>query len=296
MRLALVTQRDLPEWEVDDRPFHAALASHGIEAVQEIWDDPEVAWGAYDGVLLRTVWDYFEKAPAFLAWSEEVAAESRLWNPVPVLRWNHDKRYLRELESVGFAIAPTEWFEADASDIEERLRARAWERALLKPAVGATSIGTLRFQVDAAGMAKAKQQLSRQLRDCAQFVQQYQSSVETLGELSAIFLAGQFSHGIRKLPVSGDYRTQDDHGAKDEPYVIDSLELSVAKRLLRYVEERFELEEPLLYARVDWLRGAGGELLLNELELIEPSLFFRHSPRAAESLARELLRRLSESL
>jgi hypothetical protein len=34
----------------------------------------------------------------------------------------------------------------------------------------------------------------------------------------------------------------------------------------------------LLYARVDMLWGDKGELYLTELELIEPSLFFRHGP------------------
>jgi hypothetical protein len=37
------------------------------------------------------------------------------------------------------------------------------------------------------------------------------------------------------------------------------------------------------------LRGADGELVLNELELIEPSLFFRRQPTAGHALAQALL-------
>jgi hypothetical protein len=44
----------------------------------------------------------------------------------------------------------------------------------------------------------------------------------------------------------------------------------------------------LAYARVDWLLTARGPLLI-ELELVEPCLFFRHGPGAAEALADELL-------
>ena len=39
------------------------------------------------------------------------------------------------------------------------------------------------------------------------------------------------------------------------------------------------------------LRDAEGQLRLIELELVEPSLFFRHGPGAAEVLAEGLLRR-----
>jgi hypothetical protein len=49
---------------------------------------------------------------------------------------------------------------------------------------------------------------------------------------------------------------------------------------------------PLLYARVDLLRDDAGRWVLNELEVVEPSLFFRHGPEAAHTLARALLLRL----
>jgi len=49
---------------------------------------------------------------------------------------------------------------------------------------------------------------------------------------------------------------------------------------------------PLLYARVDFLRDDDGRLRLSELELVEPSLFFRHAPHAADMLADALLARV----
>ncbi len=88
------------------------------------------------------------------------------------------------------------------------------------------------------------------------------------------------------LPVPGDYRVQDDFGASDEPYTLDAAELALGREIVGLVQER------LLYARVDFLRDDQGQLRLNELELVEPSLFFRHAPRAAEQLARVLLRAL----
>ena len=49
-------------------------------------------------------------------------------------------------------------------------------------------------------------------------LQPYYSSVETEGEFSLIFFNGQWSHGVQKVPVSGDYRVQDDYGARDYPW------------------------------------------------------------------------------
>jgi hypothetical protein len=44
------------------------------------------------------------------------------------------------------------------------------------------------------------------------------------------------------------------------------------------------VEEPLTYARVDLVHGAGGPMVI-ELELIEPELFLGLEPAAAPRLA-----------
>ena len=67
--LALATCATVPDWEVDDRPFHAALLERGIVAPQIVWDDPSADWSAFDAVLIRTTWDYQEKRDAFVAWA-----------------------------------------------------------------------------------------------------------------------------------------------------------------------------------------------------------------------------------
>ena len=46
-----------------------------------------------------------------------------------------------------------------------------------------------------------------------------------------------------------------------------------------------------LYARVDFVRDGGGFRLM-ELELVEPELFFRFHPPAADTLARALAEKL----
>ena len=121
----------------------------------------------------------------------------------------------------------------------------------------------------------------------------YQASVETEGEISVIFFDGQPSHAVRKIPVPGDYRVQDDFGATDQPEPLTSELVSAASDALRCAENILALDKgELLYGRADFLLDAQGRLCLNELELVEPSLFFRHDARSPARLADAIARRL----
>jgi glutathione synthase/RimK-type ligase-like ATP-grasp enzyme len=266
----------VPAWEVDDRPFHAALASRGIDAPQIVWDDPSADWSAVDAVLIRTTWDYQEKRDAFVAWAESIKPPVSLFNPAGIIRWNTHKSYLRDLEARGVPIIPTEWLaRRTRPDIASLCRQRGWQRAFLKPCVGATSRETLRFD---AGDPLAQQHADRLLAEEDVMLQPYLSRVETEGELSAVFIDGELTHGVRKVPLPGDYRVQDDFGAKD--FAIAFPDVALATRAV----EAAAVGQRLLYARADFIKSDNG-LQLTELELVEPSLFFRHSLNAADRLA-----------
>lgn len=282
MKLALATCATVPDWEVDDRAFHAAFARRGVAASQQVWDDPAVDWSAFDAVLIRTTWDYQEKRDAFVAWAERVPVP--LYNPAGIVRWNTHKSYLRDLEKRGVPIVPTEWLaRGTIPDIAMLCRRRGWKRAFLKPCVGATARETLRFD---AGDPVAQAHAARLLAHEDLMLQPYLSRVETEGELSAIFIDGELTHAVRKVPVTGDYRVQDDFGAKD--YLIEFPDVPLAMRTLAAVGQT------VLYGRADFLIADHG-LQLIELELVEPSLFFRHGPHAADRLADAVAARSSEN-
>ncbi|HXD74790.1 MAG TPA: hypothetical protein VN628_13675 [Vicinamibacterales bacterium] len=262
----------MPSWEVDDRPFHDALRARGIPFIEAVWDDPAVDWPSFDAVLIRTTWDYQEKRDAFVAWAGRLPVP--LHNPIDIVGWNTHKSYLRDLEARGVPIVPTEWLARGTSpDIASLCADRGWARAFLKPCVGATSRETLRF---AAGDPAAQRHADRLLAREDLMLQPYLSRVETEGEMSAIFIEGELTHAVRKVPVPGDYRVQDDFGANDYP--IEFPDVPLARAAIDAVGRR------LLYARADFLRSDEG-LQLTELELVEPSLFFRHGRHAADRLA-----------
>ena len=145
-----------------------------------------------------------------------------------------------------------------------------------------TPRNSIRF--DVSKLDRAEAHLERLLPNEAMLLQPYLSRVESEGEGSVIFVDGELTHAVRKLPVPGDYRVQDDFGASDEPWLLSDAEAELARRVVDCVGQ------PLLYARVDFLRDDAGELRVNELELVEPSLFFRHGPHAAPLLAKTLMR------
>jgi glutathione synthase/RimK-type ligase-like ATP-grasp enzyme len=289
MKIALASCLELPGWERDDHPFHDALTSQGVTYTIHPWEDSSVKWEDYDACLIRTTWNYQVNLEKFLAWAEEVSQKTKLLNPYPVIHWNSHKSYLKDLEAKGAPVLPTKWLSQGGKyDVKDLLADWDVERAFLKPAVGATARETLRFHVhDEAGLGQAQAHIERLVPDEDLLLQPYYKSVETFGELSLLFFGGELSHSVRKIPIPGDYRVQDDHGAKDEPYAPEPEFVELGREIL----SRMDVEP--LYARIDFLTADDGSRRVNELELIEPSLFFRHSKRAPGMLVQALLKSVS---
>jgi glutathione synthase/RimK-type ligase-like ATP-grasp enzyme len=256
----------------------------GIEAAQVAWDDPLVNWKGFDACLIRTTWDYTQRPQEFLAWVNYVSTQCTLYNPAHLVEWNLHKSYLRDLERKGVEIVPTVWLERGTCvDLADLIGKVGWRRGFLKPAIGATARETLRFDVDTEGLQRAQRAVNRLLGEEDLLLQPYLERVEREGEISAIFVDGQLSHMVRKIPVAGDYRVQDDFGASDEPYSFSPKERELACAAVAAIGEA------VLYARTDFLRDDDGAFRLTELEIVEPSLFFRHCAEAARRLAEALV-------
>jgi hypothetical protein len=180
-----------------------------------------------------------------------------------------------------------------ADELRAWCEERGWSRAFLKPVVAANAMGTLRFNSQSPhDLAEAQAHLAQWLPKVGMIMQPYYEGVEAEGELSMIFFEGELSHGVQKVPVGGDYRVQDDHGASDHPWTPPEAWVEQAQSLISSLSALVGCEPPL-YARFDCLRGEGDLPHLIELEMIEPSLFFRHDERAASRLAEAIVRRLT---
>jgi hypothetical protein len=277
-RVALASCDPFPPVADDEGALVRALARRGVEVVTPAWD-AGFDWAGCDLVLLRTTWDYQTRAAAFMAWCERVAALTRLEHPLPVVRWNIDKRYLAALAGQGVRIADTTWL-LPGDPPPAHLPARGF----VKPIVGANAFATLRLGPDDHAALAAHRAAHP---DLGFMLQPYLATVEDEGELSAIVIAGRYTHGVRKVPAAGDYRVQEDWGAADHAHDFSAGERALVESIVATAEALVGAR--LVYARADFLRAPDGGLVLNELEVIEPCLFFRHGPDSAERLAAALL-------
>jgi len=282
--IALVSARAARGLDEDLAPLLAALDGAGLDAAVADWDDPEVDWTGFRLALLRSTWDYAERFAEFLAWAERTARLTTLINPPPVIRWNTDKHYLRDLARAGVPTVPTRFVEPGeraAQALEGFLRAGIAEW-VVKPAVGAGSRDAARY---VSGEDRAASDHIERLLHAGRSVllQPYLGQIDLHGETALIYLAGRFSHAIRKGPLlrRGSAPTDALFAAEQiTPRMPGADELLVAERALAALP----FAAPL-YARVDLIRSEDVEPCLLELELTEPSLFFAHAPGAAGRLA-----------
>jgi O-ureido-D-serine cyclo-ligase len=76
------------------------------------------------------------------------------------------------------------------------------------------------------------------------------------------------------------------------PRDADDDERAVASAALAAAGVHLQLNRPLLYARIDVIRGADGAPIVLELELCEPSLNLPFTDHGAERFARAIAGRL----
>ncbi|MBL0177433.1 MAG: hypothetical protein IPP94_19695 [Ignavibacteria bacterium] len=282
--LALVTCDAYPDLYEDDLLLVDALEQLGIESIPAIWSDAAVDWTIFDALVIRTTWDYFERAEEFRAWLEaRIAAGALLCNAGDILRWNFDKRYLQDLEAAGVPLVPTICIaRGERADVAELARARGWEEIVVKPTISGGAYRTYRFLVKNA--ADHAQEIDETLADCGVLVQPFLPEIFN-GELSLLFFDGVFSHAVRKRPAPGEYRVQFTFGGTNEVAEVSPELVAQARACV--------LAAPSLpvYARVDGVIK-DGQFLLMELEVFEPLLFLAAHPEAPERFARAVRGRL----
>ncbi|GGM94863.1 ATP-grasp domain-containing protein [Streptomyces fuscichromogenes] len=283
-RIALATYDPgaAPSKDRDLPVLLAALTAAGAQAVARPWDDPEVEWGAHDLVVLRSTWDYSWRTEQFLPWVERVGKATRIANPVEVVRWNADKRYLGDLAAAGVPVVPTRYL-APGDPVE----LPSDRDFVVKPTFGAGARFAARYTPDEHGTAV--RHLARMHEEgLTAMVQPYVRGIDVSGERALQFFGGRLLHASRKRAVLTPGTAYDaDKVAHPElrPWPPTEAELAVAERALAAVPDAPEL----LYARVDLVDGADGQPQVMELELVEPNLFLFLHPGSADAVAAEIL-------
>jgi glutathione synthase/RimK-type ligase-like ATP-grasp enzyme len=282
-RLALITWSGLPRGAESERLMLPHLAAAGVETEIADWRSTDLDFSKFDLIVLRSCWDYHLRVAEFIDWLQRVAQATPVLNAVDTVLWNYNKFYLREVEALGIEIAPTIFVNHVEALGAEQATIRSWQKIVVKPAISASAHNTR--LMDGAPWS-AEHELVR-IMNGPFLVQQFIPEIQDHGEISFVYIDGEYSHAALKRPAVGDFRVQQEHGGSMELFHPDSFLLAQANEIVAKVAQVRES----LYCRIDTV-ARDGRLVLMELELIEPELFLGLAEGAAEIFAKAIVKRM----
>lgn len=285
--------------DVDLPLQEAAFATAGIELVHAPWDDASVAWNSFDLVVVRSPWNYVDRLDEFREWLAACEGLTQFHNPVALIEWNMDKRYLADLSARGVPIVPTTFVDAIDEFPEAALSVGSPE-IVVKPTVSAGSRLTGRFtRDDPAATALAIAILAKGF---TVMVQPFATRIDTEGEIGTVLFDGLRSHSFHKAAVlaesgalvGGEYREEITAVVAPDD-VLEVVEAaSAAVGAIARDRGWLRPEEELLYGRYDVIRLDDGTPALLEAELFEPCFFLPTDLDAVDRFVEAVRRRLRD--
>lgn len=280
----------MPEMLPYDHIIIKKLNEEGIYTKVFLWDeliDDIKKLEEYDLVLLRTIWDYYKKVDTFMVFLEKLERlDVRVLNPVDIVRWNMDKKYLLQLQEEGFDIIPS-IFSFNNEDIFDQALEHGWKKMILKPMISAGSYHT--YVIENNEREKFMDYKSQLFVNRPYMLQEFIPEISE-GEISTITLTSPgesaedgFSYSVTKVPKKGDYRVQFNFGGVYNLGKVDP----VINKISHLITSRFN--NRLLYQRLDGI-WRNNKFLIMELELIEPDLYFNYSDAALDRFVNNLIK------
>ncbi|CAK9028472.1 Cycloserine biosynthesis protein DcsG [Durusdinium trenchii] len=299
----------LPGGAEDDQLVRNLLAErYGVEAEFVVWDeiDPDEQQQElqrFDAFVPRSTWDYHLKPAAFKTLLRRLAEAGVVpLQPLPLILWSTDKRYLVSLRDAGIPVIRTRFVDSEevtsGGSLATILAAEGFgpdDRVVLKPCVSASSFKTILFT--AKHSDKHEEDLVEILKHSSAMLQPFVQEITTEGELSLVFMNGKLGHVIVKRPAAGDFRVQEEHGGYQVEVPEPDAELvGAARKVVEHVTKVFN--EVPLYVRVDGVRCTEEVFRVMELEAVEPALFLNLMPNATgpEQLAQAIADKLKAKI
>lgn len=276
---------DAFEHDLQVAALRPEMEAAGMELREIEWRASDQSFDDIKLVLIGTAWDYQDHETEFLAKIDSLAERGiTVCNSPELVRWNSRKTYLRELAEANAATIPTQWHErVTREDLSSAFTRFDTDRLVVKRQVGANAEGQHVFS--AADTFPLNWSLEMPV-----MVQPFLPAIGETGEISFLFIDGQFCHAVIKRPADGDYRVQSDYGGSEESYDPPEGECASAKAIVDALPHGTPL-----YARIDMVRGNEGALLLMEAELIEPFLYPKQGRELGRRMAAGIVRRLADT-
>jgi hypothetical protein len=256
-KLLFITDANHPRLQPGDTVLAKVFHEHGYQVLPFPWDGPSPLPLPGSTLLFRSCWNYHMHIKAFTDWLADLKKNNiRTHNSLALVEWNLHKHYLLELGNKRVNIIPTRIL-TDAYSLQDMLHETGWADFVIKPSVGATSIGFERFSLET--IKQALHHIEHLLLSSSVLVQPYITGTE----YRMVYINRTFSHGL--VNIGNRFSLTSD---------LPGEMVLAGKQVLELIEG------PLLYARVDMLLD-GNQFRLLEVELIEPTLYFDLYPPSA---------------
>lgn len=264
-----------------------ALKEKNLSVVKKDWNDSIFDWETTRSILFRSTWDYFDKFELFKKWFNKTKNKCLMINSTETIEWNIDKHYLLDLQEHQIPIPNSEFIKRGSSiDLSLLMQKKNWNEIVVKPTISGAAKNTYRLKKEEIIQFGPTWEKLIYKEDF--IVQEFQNNVITEGEVAMIVIGGKFTHAVLKKAKEGDFRVQDDFGGSIAIY-------NPSEEMVKLAEKCTRILTPIpSYARVDIIWDNLRELAVSELELIEPELWFRLNPNAAQKLAHHVDLILSE--
>ena len=284
-KCVILSMDDCSEYEVSDNLLIEPLNDAGWHCDTLSWRAKGICWDDYQLVMVRSPWDYQLDCQAFLKVLAEIDESSaHLDNPLNIIQWNIDKKYLRALHNDGIEIVPTLWCnDIKQGDITTYFSQLNSPEIVIKPCISAGAFDTYRLTLVQA--IEQEQLLLAKFHQRDFMVQPFIPEIIEEGEFSLFYFDDQFSHAILKTPQQNDYRVQEEFGGFIRKVTPEPALKLHAEKVLKVINTS------LLYARLDFVRTRSGFALM-EAELIEPSLYFNLDEQSPQRFVDAMVRRM----
>jgi glutathione synthase/RimK-type ligase-like ATP-grasp enzyme len=263
---------------LEDHLLQEALERKGLKVIRLDWAKKDFDWSSVGCAIFRSTWDYQDKFEEFKQWLEQVRTQTRLINTYETIKWNMDKWYLQDLKERGIHIPQTIYIpKGSTATLQVLYDQIQGEEAVIKPTVSGGAKHTYRLNPT---NINRHEELFQQLIQHEDFIiQPLLHDIVENGEISLMVFGGQYTHAVLKVAKAGDFRVQDNWGGTVHDYEPTPEEMQFAEQVVAACSP-----QPF-YARVDIAKDNDGKLALMEVELLEPELWFRLFPKAAEVFA-----------
>ena len=266
---------------LEDDLLLKALIGEGLSCNRISWDHKDYQWYNSKAIVFRSTWDYFDRYDEFHQWLMQVKTQTLLINSKELIEWNIDKHYLMDLKDAGVKIPKSVFIEkGNTTKLIEHCNTFNNSTIIIKPCISGAA--RLTFKLFDHQIETFSSKFEELIKEEAFIVQEFLTPIEVFGEISMILFNGKFSHAILKKAKPGDFRVQDDYGGTVHNYVPDIQEIHFAETAIN------ACSEIPVYARVDIAKDNYDEIVLIELELIEPELWLRFDRLYAKTMAKAI--------